>query len=773
MKSFLLRAFVLFLAVAVFAPLVPLAVAQSVTQVSTTPGGLQFSVDDQVYTQTMGALWPAGSKHTLYAQPTQSTADGDVQYNFSNWQWAGGTLPGGNQVIVTADPSISSYQAIYSMAYAVRLIFCSCPAGNCSSPGTILLNGGAYKYDTLIYVNAGSTAVLQAFPSSGFVFSGWGSVNSGTVIQGFQQTITVSEPMTFYPVFQEARTINFASVPNALQVLGDGAILTTPVSLQWGMGSSHTLSAVSPQQDTSGKFWVFGSWSDGGAFTHAYKVASIVNPDTVTATFVPAALVGFFTSPQGLTLSVDGRTNWPSYFFTWGVGETHTVSAPAQQTDAQGHLWNFTKWSNGGSQTQSIAVPASAAVNSISLTATYTEVGHLTVSSPLGGLSISVNGSQCALPCDIYQPLGSQVDVGAPASVPVSPGTREDFLSWSVSGAASTSTAANGDLLVTLGADTATVTPVYHLMNSLTASSTPAGGATFTMQPSSPDGYYDSQTSVTVTASAKPGFQFRAWSGDLTGLAATGTVAMSAPRAVTALLDSVPYILPIGIVNGAGLTPKAVVAPGSVASVYGANMAPTTAIGPSSPMVQTLGGVTVSIGSQMLPLYFVSPAQINFQLPLGLAPGAQTLIVSAPGQPNAQAVFQVAADAPGVFELSVINGVTLGLLTHADGSLVTSAAPSLAGETLSLYGTGFGPTLPARPEGLAVPASPPYVLTDPATIQLGSVSVAPSRAYAWPGAVGVDVIQFVVPGGLPSAANAPLTVTINGTASNTVQLPIH
>jgi uncharacterized protein (TIGR03437 family) len=36
----------------------------------------------------------------------------------------------------------------------------------------------------------------------------------------------------------------------------------------------------------------------------------------------------------------------------------------------------------------------------------------------------------------------------------------------------------------------------------------------------------------------------------------------------------------------------------------------------------------------------------------------------------------------------------------------------------------------------------------------------------------VDVIQFVVPAGLPSGANSPLTVTIGGTAGNTVQLPI-
>jgi len=775
MKSILSRAMVLFLAVAILAPLAPLSMAQtsgSVTQISTTPGGLQFSVDGQFFTQTTGANWPAGSKHTLFAAPFQLSGSGDIQYAFQGWIWAGGSLAGGNLVTVTADPSISYYQAVYSIAYSVRLDFCPCPSGNCMSPGTILMNGAAYSYDVLTYVTAGSSVQLQAFPNSGFVFAGWGSVNSTTVIQGFQQTATVNQPMTFYPIFQVARTVNLASVPSILQVLADRAPVTTPTALQWGMGSTHSVGAVSPQEDQQGQYWVFSSWSDGGASTHAYTVPSVVNPVTLTAIYVPAAQVGFFTNPPGLSLTVDGRSNWPSDNFTWGVGETHTVSAPSQQTDAQGHIWNFSKWSNGGSQTQTFTIPASAAVNSISMTATYTQVAHLTVTAPIGGLTATVNGSPCALPCDVYQAVGTKVDVAVPVSVPQSPGSRQDFLSWSVTGAAATGTAANGDLLLTLGTDNATAAPVYHLMNSLATSSNPSAGATFGLQPSSPDGYYDSQASVAVTASVLPGFKFRGWSGDLSGSSPTGVLTMAVPRAITALLDPVPYILPSGIVNGAGVTPQAAVAPGSVVSVFGANLALATAAGPPSPLAQSLGAVTVRIGSQMAPLFFVSPGQINFQLPPGLPPGQQTLTVSSQGQPDVQGTFRVAADAPGIFLSSIANGVTFGFVTHSDGSLVTTAAPAQAGETLTLLGTGFGPTLPARPEGFAVPASAPYVLTDPVTVQVGGVPIAPVSACAWPGAAGVDAIQFVVPSGLPPAASASLTVSIDAAVSNTVQLPI-
>jgi len=302
--------------------------------------------------------------------------------------------------------------------------------------------------------------------------------------------------------------------------------------------------------------------------------------------------------------------------------------------------------------------------------------------------------------------------------------------------------------------------------------SNPVSGATFGMQPVSPDGFYDSQASVTVTASIQPGYKFRAWSGDLAGAAATATLSMSAPRSITALLDPVPYILPNGIVNGAGVTPQAAVAPGSVVSVFGANLASTVAVGPASPLLQTLGGVTARLGSQVLPLYFVSPSQINFQLPPGLPSGPQTLTISSNGQADVQGVFQVAADAPGIFPASVADGVTFGVVTHSDGTPVTSSAPAQAAETLTVFGTGFGATVPARPEGFAVPASPGYLLTDPATVQIGGVPVDSSAAFAWPGSVGVDVIQFVVPGGLPPGANAPLTVTVGGAISNTVALPV-
>jgi uncharacterized protein (TIGR03437 family) len=214
------------------------------------------------------------------------------------------------------------------------------------------------------------------------------------------------------------------------------------------------------------------------------------------------------------------------------------------------------------------------------------------------------------------------------------------------------------------------------------------------------------------------------------------------------------------------------VAPGSVVSVFGANMAPDVFLGQGSPMQQTLGGVTVHIADRLLPLFFVSPTQINVQVPTDMAPGPLTLTVSSQGQPDVQAPFTVAQDAPGLFPQS-INGQTFALALHADGSPVTPSAPVAAGETITVYGTGFGATNPARPAGLAIPSSPIYALVDPATIQLGSATLQVSNSFALAGSVGVDAIQFVVSGdGVPSNTNAQLTITVNGQTSNTLPLPM-
>ncbi len=757
---FKIAVFSLLLAVILTVFAVPVR-AQSIgtaVTVRTVPGSLYFFVDGVKYYEDFAAVWPVGSQHTLWIQVTsQNAVQYKTIYTFTGWEASNGLALTGNPVTITADPAVAEYDADFTTQYAISLNFYACQTAPCQGPGAVYINGAPYTSNTDVYLAAGSSAVLTASANPGWVFSGWTPGTNQNIV-GYTDTVVLNGPAIVYPIFQTTSTVNLATVPAGLQVMADNVATLTPVAEQWGLGTTHSVGAVTPQKDPSGNSWVFGSWSDGGTATHSFTPNSIT-PQTLTLTYAAAGGVTLVTSPPGLTLTVDGRSNWPSYNFVWAVGETHQIVAPTQQLDAQGNAWGFNSWSNGASATQNFVVPPGG----LRLTATYTPMAHLTVTSPIAGLSVTVDGTACATPCDVLRALGATVHVTAPASLPVSAGTRQDFSGWP--GGSGT------DWISALGPGVTTLTANYHLMNQLTTSTNPANCASWSMQPGSSDGFYDALGSVTVTVSAQPGYAFNNWTGDLSGSSPSGTVNMNVPRAVQAVFTKVPYIAPTGVSNAAGSTPQAGVAPGSIVSIFGTNLAAATAVGPASPMVQSLGGVTVVAGGSLLPLYFVSPAQINVQLPPGFALGPATMTVSAAGQSPVTASFTVVQDAPGIFQ-QTINAQNYALAVHPDGSLVTPDAPAQQGESLTLYGTGLGPTSTPRLDGFAIPQNPPFTIVDPLSLQIAGAPIAPDAAFALPGSVGVDVVQFHLTAAVPSGTNANLYVTVNGQSSNIVVLPV-
>ncbi|HLH15844.1 MAG TPA: hypothetical protein VKX45_01420 [Bryobacteraceae bacterium] len=766
MSHFIYRAAIL------FTLLIAGTIAQDLgtaTVIDTVPDGLTFYVDGSPYNSSLSVVWPVGSKHVLSVPPDiqQDPLTVKTKFSFVNWQYSGNPIPGGTTVTITAGPPFTKIEAVYSVQYALTLNYFNCNGSNpCNASGIVYVNGAPYTGNQDIYMAAGSQVHLMAVPNPGFVFVGWvtGSSGANQSIQGALNTVTMNGPIIVAPQFSVARPVTLATLPPGLNVVADRAQISTPNTYDWGWDTVHSVGVISPQQDVTHNWWVFSSWSDGGAASHAYTVAEASAPDTLTATFVPAAVVPLSTSPPGLTLIVDGRSNWANYNFVWSSGETHQIEAPAQQTDSKGRVWAFSSWSNGGARAQSYTVPALSSIQG--LVATYTPMAHLTISSPVSGLAVQVDGATCSIPCDVVRPVGATVQLGAPASFAGNDAnSRYDFDGWPGSG----SFAPNWSL--TLGPDPVSLNLTYHLMNRLITSSAPPDGASWQLQPSSPDGFYSAPTNVAISVTAMPGFRFRNFSGDLGGSSPSGTVAMNAPRQVQAILDKVPFIAPAGVSNAAGATPQSAVAPGSIISIFGASLANTQVTGPSNPMLQALDCSTVQVGGRLLPLFFVSPTQINAQLPDDMQPGAANLTVSCTGLPDVQASFTVARNAPGLFQ-QPSNNVNFAVASHEDGSPVTAGSAARSGELLSLYGTGFGPADHTRPEGFPVPATPPYLLLDTATVNAGGVAIPAVNAFAAPGTVGLDVIQFRLGDGVPSGTNVQVYVTINGQNSNTVVLPV-
>jgi uncharacterized protein (TIGR03437 family) len=85
-------------------------------------------------------------------------------------------------------------------------------------------------------------------------------------------------------------------------------------------------------------------------------------------------------------------------------------------------------------------------------------------------------------------------------------------------------------------------------------------------------------------------------------------------------------------------------------------------------------------------------------------------------------------------------------ITHSnDFSLVTASKPAKAGEILSLFATGLGPTRPVVEAGKPFPASPPAVVNSPVEVMVNGRAAEVTGAVGYPGAVDGYQVNFRIP----------------------------
>ncbi|HEY2014823.1 MAG TPA: hypothetical protein VGH38_15050 [Bryobacteraceae bacterium] len=719
------------------------------TRVSATARDALFLVDGTAMSGAAVFSWPAGSKHTLEIAPWQFASQPRTRYSFQHWSTPSGQLASpSNRVTITADPGVAWYNADVSTEYAVSLNFYQCADDSCSPPGTVWLNQVAYRQDTDVWVSAGSTASLDATPGPGYVFAGWQNGGPARSIW----TFILNSGITVYPHFVVARTIRLLTVPDGLQLLADRAPISTPATLDWGYNTVHTLGAISPQWDKVGHLWILRSWSDGGALTHAYEVQPGPAPVTLVGQFVPAVAVALLTDPIGLSLSVDGLDGTSPRYLSWAPEDRHTVTAPLQATDAAGNAWAFRQWSNGAPNTQVVQATEAQAESGIRLTAVYDPLSRVRVESIPSGLILGVDGGDCRTPCEIQRAIGSTVRLSAPPSVPVADGARLDFSSWEGS---------DGPTF-TASAGSRKVTAHYQTSYRLSLSTVPVGAGFWRLSPSSTDGYYLAGSTVAIGIDATSGTKFRGWAQDLTGSANPQNLTMDAPHGVQGLFDKLPdQPAPPHIGNAAGDTPSSAVAPGSIASIFGADLSDSTATAAGDPLPQTLAGVTLICSGRLLPLLFVSPRQINFQVPGDLPPGPYQVELHRPNESVIRISLSLTRNAPGLLAV-----------THQDGLPVTTDSPARPGEAIMLYSTGLGPYQVMPLDGFRVPSVPPLQLVDSVVVLVQGRIALPDFAVALAGTVGIAVVEVQVPQDLDSTSEATIAVQSGGTTSNVMPLAL-
>jgi uncharacterized protein (TIGR03437 family) len=203
-------------------------------------------------------------------------------------------------------------------------------------------------------------------------------------------------------------------------------------------------------------------------------------------------------------------------------------------------------------------------------------------------------------------------------------------------------------------------------------------------------------------------------------------------------------------------------APGSIISIYGDRLADGTLSASDLPLPTKLGNTQVLMAGQAIPLIFVSQAQINAVVPIGLNINTpHQLLVSRGVTISEPAPVDVAAAQPNIF-MATTYGIIFA--ARADGTppfLVSPSAPAEAGDVLVIYCDGLGATDPGVPDGFGSPLDPLARTTSPVTVTVGSKNAPVQFAGLVPGFVGLYQVNAVLPDGV-TPGNVPVTLSVAG-----------
>lgn len=217
---------------------------------------------------------------------------------------------------------------------------------------------------------------------------------------------------------------------------------------------------------------------------------------------------------------------------------------------------------------------------------------------------------------------------------------------------------------------------------------------------------------------------------------------------------------------------KSPAAPGGLITVYGSNLSPTNQATSQIPVPTALANSCITVNGQPIPLIFVSPTQVNAQMPFQ-AVGAETVVVHTPGGTSDNFNLIVQPNSPAVFLSGVAGPVTNlpTIIRLANNLLVTDSNPVHPGDSLVIYLTGLGQTNPAGTTGFPAPGSPLASALTATAVTLGGMNLPLTYAGLAPGEVGVYQINLNVPGGVPTGIAMPLTITQgNGTVTVSVRV---
>lgn len=243
-----------------------------------------------------------------------------------------------------------------------------------------------------------------------------------------------------------------------------------------------------------------------------------------------------------------------------------------------------------------------------------------------------------------------------------------------------------------------------------------------------------------------------------------------------------------GVIGASGFGAIASTAPGSWIEIYGSNLAPDgdsrswmggDFSGINAP--QQLDRTTVTIGGQAAYVAYISPTQVNAQVPTTVGTGPLPVTVSTAAGTSAASSINVNVLQPALLALPQWNvgGKQYVTATFLDGTTYVGPAgafagvtsrPAKPGETIVMYGIGFGPVSGSIPAGQIVQQM--NSLTNAVQFQVNGTPAALGYYGLAPTLVGLYQFNLVVPAIGPGDAALTFTLGANTTNQQTLYLTI-
>jgi len=339
--------------------------------------------------------------------------------------------------------------------------------------------------------------------------------------------------------------------------------------------------------------------------------------------------------------------------------------------------------------------------------------------------------------------------------------TTQNWISAIVLDGAGNATVAGG----TRGVDIPTVNPAQAANAGLAdafVATVAADGSKLTYSTYYGGSKDDGALAVALDSQGNAIFAGQTWSGDFPVPGGAQLPFTYGDGFVVKLATAPPVVT--SVVNGASFQPG--IEAGSWVVIKGNNLSITTRPWQNTDFVNgglpvELDGVSVTIDGKTAFVEYISPTQINVQAPSDAALGAVNVVVTNNGGVGAPATAQLQAAAPAFF---MYLGTNTAIASRLPGwaSVGQPSAPAMPGDTLVLWGTGFGATNPAIPAGTAVTGAP-VVVTAP-TVTVGGMAVPVLSALLTLDTAGLYQITVQLPANVPTGTVA-VQASVGGVAS--------